>query len=232
MNMRVLLVEDDKILGQGVKTLLEIEGYDVTLAVDGRAALEEYELNRMSGFDVILLDWMLPELSGIEICKYLRDAKKGNYNGGIIFLTAKAELEDCVEGLEAGADDYITKPFEIKELVARIHAVSRRKNKPYIDNLYTYQGFVLNRSERILSLGDDAVRFSQTEFKILEILFVNHGRTILRETLFDKVWGGNPDIGEASLDSYIYNVRKKIKKWDHLLSIKLQKNLGYTLEIS
>lgn len=229
--MHILLVEDDKILGQGVKTLLEIEGHAVTLAIDGRAALEEYELNRLSGFDVILLDWMLPELSGIEICKYLRDAKKGNYNGGIIFLTAKAELEDCVEGLDAGADDYITKPFEIRELVARINAVSRRKNKPYIDNLYEYGGFVLNRAERLLSFNNDTVRFSQTEFKILEILFINHGQTILRETLFEKVWANNPDIGEANLDSYIYNIRKKIKKWDNCLNVKLQKNLGYTMEI-
>ena len=229
--MNILLVEDDKILGQGVKTLLEIEGYNVTWATDGRMALEEYTLNRVSGFDVILLDWMLPELSGVELCRYLRHPQKGNYGGGIIFLTAKNELEDCVEGLEAGADDYVTKPFEIKELVARIHAVFRRKSKPYVDNLFEYRDFVLNKSERTLCYQAKTVRFSQTEFKILEILFVNHDRTILRETLFEKVWNDNPDVGEANLDSYIYNVRKKLKPWENMLQIKLHKNLGYTMEI-
>ena len=229
--MRILLVEDDKILGQGVKTLLEIEGFETVWAPDGKAALEEFEFQRQNGFDVILLDWMLPELSGIEICKYLRNQRRGNFNGGIIFLTAKAELDDCVEGLEAGADDYITKPFEIKELIARIYAVARRKNKPYVDDIYEFGGLVLNGAERTLALDGEIIRFSHTEFKILQILFVNHGRTILRETLFEKVWGDNPEISNANLDSYIYNIRKKIKPWNHKINIVLLKNLGYTLEI-
>lgn len=229
--MRILLVEDDKILGQGVKTLLELEGCDTVWAKDGAEAIEDFNLNKQNGFDIVLLDWMLPELSGIEICRYLRHSRKGNFSGGIIFLTAKAELDDCVEGLDAGADDYITKPFEIKELIARINAVARRKNKPYVDDVYEYGGFILNSAERTLEFSGEVMHFSQTEFKILQILFVNHGRTILRETLLDKVWGNNLEISSANLDSYIYNVRKKTKQWENNLTIRLHKSLGYTMEI-
>ncbi len=228
--MRILLVEDDVNLGQGIKTLLEIDGYDVTLVEDGAAAIEELKFGTVQ-YDVILLDWMLPELSGVEICKWLRDIKKGHYNGGIIFLTAKSELDDCVQALDAGADDYITKPFEIRELKARINAVLRRKNKPYVDGVYEVKGYVLDCSQNTLSNGSEAINFSKTEFKILQILFINNGKTILRETLFEKVWGDNLDISSANLDSYIYNLRKKLKIWQDKVQIILLKNIGYTMEL-
>ena len=174
---------------------------------------------------------MLPELSGLEVCKWLRDIKKGHYNGGIIFLTAKSELDDCVQALEVGADDYLTKPFEIRELKARIHAVLRRKNKPYVDSLFEAGGYVLDCAQNTLSNGKKTLNFSKTEFKILQILFVNHDKTILRETLFDKVWGNNPEISSANLDSYIYNLRKKLKIWQDNIQINLLKNIGYMLEL-
>ena len=142
--MRILLVEDDINLGQGIKTLLEIDGYEIELAENGAEAIDEFKYG-IAQYDVVLLDWMLPELSGLEVCKWLRDIKKGHYTGGIIFLTAKSELDDCVQALEVGADDYITKPFEIRELKARIHAVLRRKNKPYVDSSFEAGGFVMER---------------------------------------------------------------------------------------
>lgn len=228
--MQILLVEDDVNLGQGIKTLLEIDGYEVTLAEDGAAAIEELKFGTAQ-YDVVLLDWMLPELSGVEICKWLRDIKKGHYNGGIIFLTAKSELDDCVQALDAGADDYITKPFEIRELKARINAVLRRKSKPYVDGVYETKGYVLDCSQNTLSNGSETISFSKTEFKILQILFVNNGKTILRETLFEKVWGDNLEISSANLDSYIYNLRKKLKIWQDKVQIILLKNIGYTLEL-
>ena len=124
--MHILLVEDDINLGQGIKTLLEIDGYEVNLATTGTEAIEEIKYGT-SQYDVVLLDWMLPELSGLEVCKWLRDIKKGHYNGGIIFLTAKSELDDCVQALEVGADDYLTKPFEIRELKARSRCAAPQK---------------------------------------------------------------------------------------------------------
>ena len=228
--MHILLVEDDINLGQGIKTLLEIDGYEVNLATTGTEAIEEIKYGT-SQYDVVLLDWMLPELSGLEVCKWLRDIKKGHYSGGIIFLTAKSELDDCVQALEVGADDYLTKPFEIRELKARIHAVLRRKNKPYVDSLFEADGYVLDCAQNTLSNGKKTLNFSKTEFKILQILFVNHDKTILRETLFDKVWGNNPEISSANLDSYIYNLRKKLKIWQDNIQINLLKNIGYMLEL-
>lgn len=228
--MHILLVEDDKNLGQGIKTLLEIDGYTVNLVVSGTDAVEEFKYGQ-TPYDIVLLDWMLPELSGIEVCKWLRDIKKGHYTGGIIFLTAKSELDDCVQALEVGADDYITKPFEIRELKARIHAVLRRKNKPYVDSQYEAGGYILDCTQNTLSDGKQTLSFSKTEFKILQILFVNHDKTILRETLFERVWSGNPEISSASLDSYIYNLRKKLKIWQKHLQINSLKNIGYMLEL-
>ena len=227
--MQILLVEDDKNLGQGIKTLLEIDGYQVTLAENGAEAIDEFKFGTAQ-YDVVLLDWMLPEFSGIEVCKWLRDIKKGHYTGGIVFLTAKSELDDCVQALEVGADDYITKPFEIRELKARIRAVLRRKNKPYVDNVYEAKGYVLDCTQNTLSNGAETLNFSKTEFKILQIFFINNGKTILRETLFEKVWGDNLEISGANLDSYIYNLRKKLKIWQDKMQITLLKNIGYTLE--
>ena len=139
-------------------------------------------------------------------------------------------LDDCVQALEVGADDYITKPFEIRELKARIRAVLRRKNKPYVDNVYEAKGYVLDCTQNTLSNGAETLNFSKTEFKILQILFINNGKTILRETLFEKVWGDNLEISGANLDSYIYNLRKKLKIWQDKMQITLLKNIGYTLE--
>ena len=229
--MNILLVEDDINLGRGIKNLLEINGYDVDWAHDGKEALEYIQSSKQHTYDVILLDWMLPELSGIEVCKTIRHPQKGNFQGGVIFLTAKSGLDDCVAALDSGADDYITKPFEIKELIARIKAVSRRKSKPFVDEVYTFEGVTINCSQNTLQIEGREVVFSKTEFKIFKILFINHNCTILRETLFEKVWPDNLDISSASLDSYIYNIRKKIKPFAAKLELRLVKGVGYSLEI-
>lgn len=229
--MNILLVEDDEKMGRGVKDLLEINNLHTDWAKDGKEALNYIQDNKQNAYDIILLDWMLPELSGIEVCKTLRNPKKGNFQGGIIFLTAKSGLDDCVAALEEGADDYISKPFEIKELIARIRAVSRRKSKPYVDEIYNLKDTSINCSQNQLIIKDKVVNFSKTEFKIFKILYINHDRTILRETLFEKVWPDNLDISSASLDSYIYNLRKKLKDYASVLEIKLVKGVGYILEI-
>ena len=146
-------------------------------------------------------------------------------------MTAKSGLDDCVAALDCGADDYITKPFEIKELIARINAVSRRKAKPYVDEVYSYKNFSINCSQNTLLIDEEPVIFSKTEFKIFKILFINHHQTILRETLFEKVWADNLEISNASLDSYIYNIRKKIKPYSPKIELRLVKGIGYTLDL-
>ena len=229
--MNVLLVDDDKNMGRGVKDLLELNGFQTDWATDGCEALDLIKAHQQHTYDVILLDWMLPELSGIELCRIIRNPAKGNFQGGVIFLTAKSGLDDCVAALDCGADDYITKPFEIKELIARINAVSRRKAKPYVDEVYSYKNFSINCSQNTLLIDEEPVIFSKTEFKIFKILFINHHQTILRETLFEKVWADNLEISNASLDSYIYNIRKKIKPYSPKIELRLVKGIGYTLDL-
>lgn len=229
--MNILLVEDDINFGRGIQNLLEMNGFITDWAHDGKEVLEYIKESRQHTYDVILLDWMLPEISGIDICKAIRNPQKENFQGGIIFLTAKSGLDDCVSALDCGADDYITKPFEIKELIARIKAVSRRKSKPFVDEIYTFNNISINCLQNTLLINNQSIIFSKTEFKIFKILFINHGRTILRETLFEKVWPDNLEISSANLDSYIYNIRKKIKPYAAFLDLRLAKGIGYILDI-
>ncbi len=229
--MRLLLAEDDLKLGGLVKSLLELSGFEVEWAKDGKEALDLIDEAAASSYDVIILDWMLPEISGIEICRLLRNPRKYNYQGGIIFLTARDGTDDCVAGLESGADDYLVKPFENKVLIARVNALGRRKGRPFVDGVYTKFGIEMNAKTGVLRLGDHELKLSRREQEVFQILFVNSGQIILRETIMDKVWSDNPDISPASLDAYIYILRRKIRKVTDKVQIKLVKGIGYVLEI-
>lgn len=134
-------------------------------------------------------------------------------------------------GLESGADDYVVKPFENKELVARINAVCRRKGKPFMDEVYTKGGIIIDSRTDVIKIGNRELRLSRREFLLFRLLFVNSGNTILRETIMGKVWTDNPDISPASLDAYIYILRKKIKDFSDRINIKLVKGIGYVLEL-
>lgn len=229
--MKLLLVEDNLKLGRLQKELLELSDFEVVWATDGKTALADFKTAAADAFDVVILDWMLPEISGLEICKILRSDKYG-YQGGIIFVTAKDALDDCLCGLEAGADDYIVKPFENKELIARIKAVNRRKAKPYVDDIYKKSGFAINNNLLTLSYGERVLHLTKREYNMLKILFINCGQTILRSSLIEKVWPDNLDISESSLDAYIYLLRKKLAAFNRNIHIKSVKNVGYYLEIS
>ena len=230
--MKLLLVEDDTKLGAVVQKLLTLENFQTDWAQDGKEALEFVRDNRLNAYDVIILDWMLPEISGIEICRFLRDKTKYNYQGGIIFVTAKDSTEDCINGLNAGADDYIVKPFQTGELIARVNAVSRRKTKPFIDDVYTKGSLTLNNTQNTLSYQGKELPLSRKEFNLFRLLFINNGQVLPRATIFDKVWPDKLDTGPASLDSHIYMLRKKLKDFAPNIKIKLIKNIGYVMEIS
>lgn len=230
--MKLLLVEDDAKLGAVVQKLLTLENFQTDWAQDGKEALEFVRDNRLNAYDVIILDWMLPEISGIEICRILRDKAKYNYQGGIIFVTAKDSTEDCINGLNAGADDYIIKPFQTGELIARVNAVSRRKTKPFIDDVYTKGALTLNNTQNTLSYQGKELALSRKEFNLFRLLFINNGQVLPRATIFDKVWPDKLDTGPASLDSHIYMLRKKLKDFAPNIKIKLIKNIGYVMEIS
>lgn len=229
--MKLLLAEDDLKLGALVKNLLELSGFEVEWVKDGKETLDFIEEAAASSYDVIILDWMLPELSGIEICRLLRNPRKYNYQGGIIFLTARDGTDDCVTGLESGADDYLVKPFENKELIARVNALGRRKGRPFVDDIYTKAGLEMNSKTGTVSFDGKNLKLSRREFELFRLLFVNCGQIILRETIMDKVWIDNPDISPASLDAYIYILRRKIGKLSDRVQIRLVKGIGYVLEI-
>ncbi len=229
--MKLLLAEDDIKLGALVKSLLELSGFETEWAKDGKETLDRIEEAVASSYDVIILDWMLPEISGIEICRLLRNPHKYNYQGGIIFLTARDGTDNCVTGLESGADDYVVKPFENKELIARVNALGRRKGRPFVDNVYTKCGMEINNGTGTLTFEGKELKLSRREFELFRLLFVNSGQIILRETILDKVWADNPEISPASLDAYIYILRRKIRKFSSRVKILLVKGIGYVLEI-
>ena len=228
--MKLLLVEDDEKLGAAVRQLLELEGHRTDWAKDGAEALEFVTDSRLDAYDIIILDWMLPELNGLEVCKILRQNPKYNYQGGIVFVTAKGELDDCVRALNSGADDFVVKPFKIRELTARLNAVCRRKSKPFIDKVYSRNNIEINRDLNTVSCGGKELHLRKKEFSLFEMLFVNLNNILPRAAIFEKVWSDKLDTNMESLDSHIYMLRKSLKIFPQI-RIKLVKNVGYKMEI-
>lgn len=226
--MKILLVEDDVQLGKTTKELLTYENCSVDWAQDGAEAVSMPCGNSENNYDVILLDWMLPELSGIEICHLLRT--KYNFQGGIVFITAKGELDDCVCALNTGADDFIVKPFKIKEVVARLNAVCRRKAKPFVDKTFSHGAFSINCSLNTVNGPGQELHLRKKEFELFEMLFINLGHILPRTAIFEKVWSDKMETNMESLDSHIYTLRKSLKIFPQI-QIKLIKNIGYQMEI-
>lgn len=224
--MRILLVEDDLKLGQATKSLLIYENCQVDWAKDGLEAVNFVKDNMEVSYDIILLDWMLPEINGLEVCRILRN--KYNFQGGIIFATAKGEVDDCVQALDSGADDFVVKPFKIKELLARLNAIYRRKSKPFVGKTYIKDSIFINRDLNTVVYEGQELHLRKKEFALFEILFINLNNTIPRNTIFEKIWSEKTNM--ESLDSHIYALRKSLKIFPQI-QIKLVKNIGYKMEI-
>lgn len=228
--MYVLLVEDDEKLGDIICQVLEKEDIKVDWAKDSEDAFAYMDYASDNIYDAIILDWMLPEVTGPEICQMLREDKKYRYQGGIIFLTARDSTDDRVRGLEVGSDDYLVKPFENAELIARLKALFRRKGRPYIDKTHEVSDVTLNRKEHIIEYNGDQKLLSPREFEIFDLLFTNINRVLTRDTIIERIWGDDSEITSANLDSYIYLIRKKIKDFCPIISISLLRGVGYKIE--
>ncbi|MBX0300266.1 response regulator transcription factor [Cryobacterium sp. 1639] len=223
---RILLVEDEKALSEPLSFLLEREGYEVTVAEDGPAALAEFD---RTGADLVLLDLMLPGIPGTEVCREIRTRS----SVPIIMLTAKDSEVDIVVGLELGADDYVTKPYSTRELLARIRAVSRRHtDQGEGDDGVLAAGTVRMDIERhTVSVSGEVVNMPLKEFELLEFLLRNAGRVLTRGQLIDRVWGSDYFGDTKTLDVHIKRIRSRIEATpsDPTMLVTVR-GLGYRFE--
>jgi len=204
---KILIVEDELNMINGLKDNLEFEGYEIDTAIEGNSGLQKVLENK---YDLILLDIMLPGVSGLDIC---RNARKKGVETPIILLTAKGEEIDKVLGLELGADDYITKPFSLRELLARIKAILRRAPSTSHDNegMVRIGNISVNFRNYVAVEGDHEVKMSHKEYEILHYLYKNEGKTVDRDDLMSNVWSIDYEITTRTVDNFIMKLRQKIE---------------------
>lgn len=222
--MRLLLVEDEKRMAQALCEILRLEKYNVDHYTDGKDGLAAIESNI---YDIAVLDVMLPEMNGFEIA---RKARAGGITTPILMLTAKGELDDKVTGLDSGADDYLTKPFMTKELLARLRALGRRTLNT-TDGILSYGDISLETGTLTLSCvsSGQGVRLSEKEYRILEYLIANQGQILTREQLAVKIWGFDSDSEYNNVEVYMSFTRKKLSFVKAKTEIKAVRGVGYEL---
>jgi len=220
----ILIVEDDPTMLRGLKDNFEFKGYRVLAAPDGEDGLNA-ALNEKP--DLIILDIMLPKINGYEVCRLIRQE---NLDMPIIMLTAKGEESDIVLGLNLGADDYVTKPFSIKELLARAAAFLRRSKQTEQD-VYEFGDFCLDIPARKLTCKGDEIKLSPKEFKLLELFVKKPGRALTRDDILNAVWGYDCYVGQRSIDRFVTTLRNKIEPDPHNpMYIHTIREIGYKFE--
>ncbi|BDC92453.1 response regulator transcription factor [Treponema bryantii] len=221
--MKILIVEDDAGISDFIIPELEHEGYTTCLAVTGREALSKFEEEKP---DLILLDIMLPELNGLEVLRRIRAVS----TVPVILETARGETIDKINGLNLGADDYIPKPFEIEELLARINALFRRVNysKPQ-EVLSSIKNLTLNVDRMSFSIDSNEVQLSKTEFLFLKLLIENQGKVFSRQQIIDEIWGVGHFIDENTVDVYVGYLRSKISQYTKDEYIRTVRGAGYMM---
>ncbi len=222
MKNKILVVEDDRKITRIIELQLKHSGYDVEIAYDGEEAQKLYNENR---FDLILLDIMLPKVNGLEICRQIREKSQIP----IIMLTAKDDVTDKVIGLDFGANDYITKPFEMQELLARIRVQLRQKSENHKTNILQVEDLVINIDTYKVMRSNKSIELSKTEFELLTLLVRNRGIVLRREKILEKVWGYDYFGGDNVLDVYIKYVRDKVDKPFDKKLIKTVRGVGYVI---
>lgn len=223
--MNILLAEDDSQLGELIVYMLEKKGgFHIEWVMDGEDA---YYYATSSHYDVLILDWMMPCETGVEVCRRLR---RQGYSGAILILTAKDSVHDRIEGLDAGADDYLVKPFEIGELLARLRALCRRNYAPIVEEEIKMNDLVLNRMSHVVRLGSMEAQLSPREFQLLDLLVQNKGQVLSREVILERIWGNDSEVAPKTIDATVKLIRKKLEafgKQDMLQSIR---GVGYRFE--
>ena len=221
--MKILIVEDDKGISDFVIPELEHEGYETCLAETGRQALEKFESEKP---DLILLDIMLPELNGLEVLRRIRSES----TVPVILETARGETIDKINGLNLGADDYIPKPFEIEELLARINALFRRVNyAKEKETPVSIKNLTLNLDRMSFTIDSNEVQLSKTEFLFLKLLIENQGKVFSRQQIIDEIWGVGHYIDENTVDVYVGYLRSKISEYTKDEYIRTVRGAGYMM---
>jgi len=220
--MKVLIVEDDKILSGTIKQCLE-DKFDTEQAYDG---YEGYVFAKENIYDVIIMDIMMPEMDGYEVVQKLRS--NGIYTP-VLMLTAKDSINDKVKGLSIGADDYLVKPFEREELIARIEALNRRNNAYFASDVLEFKDLKLNTKSRKVEIDGKEVLLQGKQFDLLEYLIKSKDTIITKEQIFDRIWGFNSDTSTNVIEVYASGLRKELKKYGYDKYIKTLRGVGYIL---
>lgn len=228
--MKVLVVEDEVRLAEALQQLLIKDRYDTDIVHNGVAGLD----NALTGiYDVIVLDIMLPKMNGLEVLKSVREA---GITTPVLLLTAKDEVKDKVTGLDCGADDYLTKPFNSDELLARVRALTRRRNQVTTDNTISYEDITLNLSTYELqshsSTQANSIKLGLKEFRIMEYLINNGNRIVSKEDMIEKIWGYDSDAEYNNVEVYISFLRKKLSYLGASVNIKTIRGAGYSLGVN
>lgn len=221
--MRILLADDEKELVSALSAVLKHNNYSVDAVYNGQDA---YNYGISENYDCIILDIMMPIIDGVEVLKELRNHK---IETPVLLLTAKSEIDDRILGLDSGADDYLTKPFAMGELLARIRAVTRRKNKQ-VSNVLSFGNVCLDRETFELKSSKDCFRLTSKEFQMMEMLMSNPNVLISTDKFMDRIWGFDSESEINVVWVYISNLRKKLKTLDADIRIKAVRGVGYTLE--
>jgi two-component system, OmpR family, response regulator MprA len=221
--MKVLVVDDERAVRESLRRALELEGYEIELAADGDEAL--YRIETESLPDAVILDVLMPGKDGLEVCRTMRRA--GN-TVPVLMLTARTQVEDRVEGLDAGADDYVTKPFALEELLARLRALLRRTADGSGETL-RFADLELDPGTREVKRGGEPIELTRTEFSLLELFMLNPRQVLTRSVIFERVWGYDFGYGSNSLDVYIGYLRRKTEAGGKPRLIQTVRGVGYAL---
>jgi two-component system, OmpR family, response regulator MprA len=221
--VKILVVDDERAVRDSLRRALELQGYEVALAADGAEALAELEGNGQ--VDAVLLDILMPGIDGLEVCRRIRSSGS---EVPVLMLTARDAVGDRVAGLDAGADDYVVKPFALEELLARVRALLRRAS-PTGDGVLRFADIELDTGTREVRRGDDRIELTRTEFNLLELFLLNPRQVLTRSIIFERVWGYDFGFASNSLDVYIGYLRRKTEAGGKPRLIHTVRGVGYAL---
>jgi len=221
--VKILVVDDERAVRESLRRALELEGYEIELAADGNEAL--YRLESESQPDAVVLDVLMPGMDGLEVCRTMR---RSGSRVPVLMLTARTQVEDRVEGLDAGADDYVTKPFALEELLARLRALLRRTAEGSGETL-RFADLELDPGTREVRRDGEGIELTRTEFSLLELFLLNPRQVLTRSVIFERVWGYDFGYGSNSLDVYIGYLRRKTEAGGKPRLIQTVRGVGYAL---